>query len=644
MFCTNCGANISENEKFCTNCGARQVVEETVKEMANAGVNVQGAQVADINEDVYAQAEMSGTNEQGQTVHDFEQAVDTDMPIEKPKKKKGFKKKAIIAAVVAGSLVVTSGLAALISPTVRNTFARTFMSDQKYFRHVQKKNAEKFSKQFAAAIAAYEKLLDGNSVAEADVELILEKEGLQFIAEKGGAEAAEVLGKIQDLSVSYGVEGNAKGFALDAACKMNGTTLANAEVIADMEGGNLYLRLPDLSSKALRYNFSEEMDMQAFGQGVGMIKKVLEVVPEQAVLERIVSRYWTCIAESVTDVDESSVTLKAGDVSQKCVQQKVKVTQKLALNVCKAVLKEAKSDGDLKKIIMDAAGAVGGNPESTYDEFKNGIEMMLKGMGSAKASSESVGNLKFWVDGEGMLIGAGFEMNEKQGDGEFAIYTLEKGKKFGTAAIIEADGKKISLEGGGTISGGKRNGSYKLNVFGTEYVEISFADIDEEKWEKGWLDGKVTIAPTEASTALMKAAANGEMAELLDGLKIEISGTQSSDTEMEGTATYYLANRRFITLKASSKLADRAFALPDPSGRFIDADDKDAMEDWGKDCLNALEANMRNAGLPIPEEAESEVVTEAGMEGETANGVEIATAKEPAEVMPQNFGIGRVIQ
>ena len=97
MFCTNCGANISENEKFCTNCGARQVVEETVKEMANAGVNVQGAQVADINEDVYAQAEMSGTNEQGQTVHDFEQAVDTDMPIEKPKKKKGFKKKAIIA-------------------------------------------------------------------------------------------------------------------------------------------------------------------------------------------------------------------------------------------------------------------------------------------------------------------------------------------------------------------------------------------------------------------------------------------------------------------------------------------------------------------------------------------------------------------
>lgn len=597
MFCTNCGANIDDNEKFCTNCGARQVAEEPAQ-MANATANMQGgAQIpgGGVQANAYAQ------DTQGQMPEGFQQ-YNANWPEEMPKKKRTGKKKALIAGIVAGSLVVTTGLAALISPAVRNTFARTFMSDEKYFRHVQKNNAEKLAKGFATTTSVFTNLLEGKSVAEADVELILEKGGIQLIADKGGREAAEVLDQLDEASISLGMEGNAKGVAMDGAAKANGTTLADAKLIADFENRDLYMQFPSLSSKTLRMDVGEafeEIDFDEFEYAIQGLKDWAALMPDQASMEKLINRYINCIAESVTEVDESTVTLEVGDVSQKCVQQEIDITQKLVLKVGKAVLQEAKSDKDLEKIIKDTVEFMGGNADSTYAEFQEEIEFMLEDMDEVEATSESLGTLKFWVNNKGEVIGVGFEMNKKYGDGEFSAYTLEKGKKFGSAIVFEADGQKVSLKGDGTIKGGKRNGTFKLNVFGADYVEFKLSDMDNKKWKDGLFDGKLTIAPTEAATSMIRAAADSEIAELLDGCKLEIKCNQTSDTQGESAITLHLANSPFATLKIGSKIADRSLELPDPSGTFVDAYDDYEMNDWGRELLGALEDNLDTAGIDI---------------------------------------------
>lgn len=593
MFCTNCGANIGDNEKFCTNCGARQVPEESAQ-MANMQNSVQ-VSGGGVQTDTYKQ------KTQGQMPEGFYE-YNENLPEHMPKKKKRGKKKAIIAAVVAGSLVVTTGLAALVSPAVRNTFARTVMSDEKYFKHVQENNAETFAKDVSKTTSAFSNFLEGKSVAETDIELILEEGGMQLIADNADPEVAEVFEQMDQAAVSIGVEGNAKGIAMDGAAKINGTTLADIKYIFDIESKVIYMQFPSLSNKTVRVDVHEafeEVDFEEFAYAIDAIEEFTALIPDQASMEKLLTRYMKCIAESVTDVEERTVTLEVGDVSQKCVQQEIKITQKLVLKVAKAVIQEAQSDKDLENIIRDMAKYMGGNADSTYEEFKTTLEKGLETLDAVEATSETMGRLKFWVNNKGEIIGFGFEMNKKYGDGEFSAYTLEKGNKFAEAIIFEAEGQKISLKGDGTIKGGKRNGKFKLNVLGTDYVEFKLSDVDDKKLENGVFDGKITIAPTEASASMIKAMADSETAELLDGFKVEIDCKRSGDTEGEVALTVHLANSPCATLKVGSKVSDRAFALPDPSGTFIDTDDYIAIGNWGEELLEALQDNMNAAGIDV---------------------------------------------
>lgn len=564
MFCENCGNQMPEGAIFCEQCGAR--LENNMNAEQNAvsdggNVNIPG----------------NGG---------FEPPV-----VKKTAKK--LSKKAKISIIAAGVAVVggLTTLGVLGAPYVQNWFYKTFMPEDKYLQHAVENGTEDFLDGVIPCVGIVKNAFSSESGgAEGKLEVKV-GEGFHELLNSQSPETAQQLEWLESVGMNFDGAVNKNTFGTNASVTLNGTDIASLEMVMDMDEGAFYYTLPELNPTSVKMEMegysAEEVD-RVFEQ----VEQIAAVIPEDEVIERIITKYLKCAAEQVDDVEEESETVEIKGISQKTTVLTAKITQKTLMKVYKAVLKEAKNDDDIKKIIKDFASLEGMDMDAdeVYDQFRSGIDSILESMPSDYDSDEHV-DLKIWLNGKGDIIGLGIEYDEV----EVFFRTVEKGKKFGVELVVEAEGQSFGMSGSGENNNNKKTGEFNIDFNGMDIVKIAISDIDSNKLKEGSFVGSISIEPTSKASKMLSMAGgiDDELIDLISGLKLKLSATEKT-----AEISLHTNNKLIASISAEVEKNDNS-TVEIPSDYIDINNDSDAAEEWIKNFdITTLIDNLRDAGVP----------------------------------------------
>ncbi len=560
MFCAKCGKEIGESEKFCSGCGA------SVEEMKN-------------NEPA---------GEAGMSDLSFGENV----AVKKPKKKG----KKLLAAIIAAVLVLALGVTAFASPLVNNFLCKTFMSPEKYLRHVTKRTVKSNSENVANITG----IMKNSSVASGASYSLKATigDGVWDLVEKSDSEAAAYLNWIKEAELKGQVALDGEKIQSNNEVVVNGTELAETKMAIDMANEEMYMSLPDIMDKAVRVPIDGASDVN-MDEVYDMIEKIQQIVPDEKTANDIIARYADCVVSQIDKVKKSSDTIEAGGIEQKCTKLKVTITPKTAKNIAKSVLTELKNDKDVQKIAESAASAAG--EEFSEEDYKDAISSALEAVKNSDPDFEDF-SFNVWANNVGEIVALGIDDKCIDGfDGEIFAANLQKGNKVGT--VIRADVENVSVEFSGSAvqSDGKQNGEYLLKAKGVELLKVSIKDQDVKKMKEGLLSGTVTLQLADGISSILSDLnlSGSELAILgnLSDLKIELSADQQDKNSFTGSVAVYTGEDLFAKFEIGAS-ADSSVKYEKPSD-YIDADDMDSAgpADLGIHFDKIIE-NLKDAGAP----------------------------------------------
>ena len=581
MFCAKCGKEIGESEKFCSGCGA------SVEEMKN-------------NEP---------TGEVGTS--DLPLAEESMPQEEKKPKKKGKK---FLAAIIAAVLVLALGVTAFASPLVNNFLCKTFMSPEKYLRHVTKRTVKSNSEN----ISNFTEIMKNSSVASGASYSLKATIGdsVWDLVEKSDSEAAAYLNWIKEAELKGQVALDGEKIQSNNAVVVNGTELAETKMAIDIANEEMYMSLPGIMDKAVRVPIDGASDVNT-REVFDMIEKIQQIVPDEKTANDIIARYTDCVVSQIDKVKKSSDTIEAGGIEQKCTKLKVTITPKTAKNIAKSVLTELKNDKAVRKIVLDAANAAG--ESISEDDYKDAITSALETIKNSDPDFEDF-SFNVWANNVGEIVALGIDKDCIEGfDGEIFAANLQKGNKIGT--VIRADVENVSAEFSGSAvqSGGKQNGEYMLKAKGVELLKVSIKDQDIKKIEKGLLSGTVTLQLADGISSILSDLnlSSSELAVLgnLSDLKLELTADQQDKNSFTGSLAVYKGDDLFAKLEVGTN-ADNSVKYEEPSD-YIDADDMNSASpaDLGIH-FDKIIANLKDAGAPSQITGALELLTKQMSTGE----------------------------
>lgn len=524
MFCPNCGVPVPENTNFCPNCGMKltqeqetscaDVPQEPVAAPVEAPIDnptvVLAETPAELPWEGPAEIPAEAPAEAPEQPAPFAQA-DFDAA---PKKKKSKKKLGVTLAVIGVLLAAAAILTFVFWPQVSGFFVKTFGSPEAYFQHVEKQAVA----DSADTVSTYYDTLinnaSGNNAAEGTMRLQVSDKLLQLM----GADAADVdIDWINDVALEYETVVDGTLTMMNMVLDISGTDIVDLSMIVDITTENVYLALPSLSGTYLHIAPDYYSGTSSSMQNLLSDEDFLKALPDEDTVNKLLRRYLQIVIDNTSNVDKSSDTLQIGDYEQKVTVLEYELTQKGVLKIAKAVLKEAKSDKDLKKCINDVAdyledkGMIS-DADSVYDDFKDALEVALEQLNDVDASSETLLVVTDYVDGASKIIGRRLEIQD-QTILEYA--TVTKGKDY--ASEWDFGNGQLIFRGDGTISGDTREGDYVLTVEGVDFLNV-YASYNEKKLDDGLLDGRFRLTPT--ATMLDGMGLDSQVKSLISGMNL----------------------------------------------------------------------------------------------------------------------------
>ncbi len=591
MFCGKCGHEIKDGEKFCMVCGTK------TEEIAQMGFQ----KAPSLTDEPSASAKPDVTS--AETAPEAPAAISIggtpDAPVAK-KTNAGFAlmrmgKKGLIAAI-AGVLVVAIAITAVASPMVRNAFVKTVLSPEKYLQHVVKHEMEDVSSDVAKYIALFSESYDMEQAVGGNIEVTLGDGFESFIQAATGEDISEYTNWLNQMAIGYDVVMEQDKSAVDLDLHVNGADVISSQIVADMENNQLYLSVPELNAQPIGFS-GADAGMQSYGvsnNAMDLITEVASVVPDEKVMKKMLNRYIACVIEQVDDVDEDSASFKIDGLTQKCTQLSVDLDEKLAVSIAKAVLKEAKDDKEIKAIIDDLEDIDELGINGLSSQFDNAIDQALDGLPDAKPSGETIMTANIWVNNKGEIIGIGMEDEYN----EAYLITAEKGKKYAVCAEYIRNGSSVmSIEGSGTVKGGKRSGDFYAKYGDMKLVKLTLKDVNTKLMEDGVFNGTLTIAPADGINGMLSLAGQDEIASLISNLKLVVKGSSESTEDTDNTLQLYQGDTLCASLRLTGKLKDDAsVSVPDS---YVDATNDEAITAWAKNIdRTTLVQKLKNAGVP----------------------------------------------
>ncbi len=354
------------------------------------------------------------------------------------------------------------------------------------------------------------------------------------------------------------------------AIALGNTDILSCNVITNLAKGVFYLALPELSDQALKMEIGE----YALEQMQGL--EMLQNLPSEEVVGRIIDRYMDILLENIDEVTRSEQEVTQAGVSQDCYVLKVRIYEEDAIRIAKAVLTQARDDADIKAVIeaMGDQFFPGG-----YTQLQESIDEALAFMEEYEIEdSEQYISLTTYTDKKNNVIGRRVAMPDNQG--EVSYLTVTDGDGFTYKMDLAG---KVSMTGSGTVKDGKTNGTYSVSVMG---MEIAALEVQNFQSSEKSMTGTVSIKP---SSVIME-----NTMEWLQGVSLEVD-LDISNAASKIDMRVLLNGTKYLTVSAVSQ-STVAGTVTEPDN-YVDMTDSDELQQWvsGMDYQELME-RIEDAG------------------------------------------------
>lgn len=549
MFCRRCGNEILENEKFCSRCGAEvQVPESMVQPEAivqpESAVQpeitvpvqpeaiVQPEPIVQPQSMVQPQNVVQPGNAMGNVPYGNTMFVQPEPGVvtKKPKSKKATL--FIIGAVVLLLLV----LIVLNLERITNFVYKTFKSPEEYYQYVEKETVSELAALGGELYQTYiyERMNSYDKSEGIELAVELQEDGEEFLEMAGFAGVD--LSWIQGIKIGLNTSVKDDVYSIGFTTNLNSDDIISGNIIMDMGGEAFYLQFPELTKTYMGYDLGEEIDSSYQAEELEQLKEngeyskaLLQVMPSQAEVEKLIEKYISIALSCIDDVDKKgNKTLKVESIQQNCTELKVTIDADTLEDILNAILNEALNDKELERIIIDVVDQVeleDVDGEEAYEAFVEEIEYMLDDIEYYYDEDVEV-VMKVFVDGKGDIRGRKIECVDHYYDETTTINILmpEKGNNYEFELSAESYGDEIKFAGNGKKTGNKLSGEFQARYNGASVVEVAVEELDTKELKLGRLNGNFEIAP---SSKIMDVVGDVSGASIIKDFKLIL------DTSME---------------------------------------------------------------------------------------------------------------
>lgn len=485
MFCVNCGKEISQLMKFCPHCGSPvaapaeketpAVQEPEVQETAPVAEPVQETPVQEVP---------------------VAEPVQETAPVQEPapqKKAPKKKKKPLFWVIVAAAVILLAVLGVAFGD---NLFYAVIPAETR----LQLAYAGQVKTLAADVSTIYDQVLEGidssvTGTGELEVEV-----SEQFLKDALGQDLG-----VNTLQLSYemiqDMEQNRIGLEMTVSCQK--TKLADLQVYLDMQAGEMIIHIPDVFQQPIRAELDMDYDAAAVS---GMLASMdFDFMPEGALIEKLLPKLVKVAVMEVDDVEAELDSFSAGGVKQTATCLTATITEETIYNMAIAVLKELKSDKDIKAVIKDFYAVMGESfgyyedADEFYKEYTDALSATIADLRDMEGDEE-ICEILTYVDGNNDILAI-----ELQAEGGKIFFgEAKKGAERGFELSVKVDGETMLLaKSKGTEKGKLYNGKFTLEYEGEEYLIVDLKDMNTEKWVDGTFSGKMTLRLGEAAAMQM---------------------------------------------------------------------------------------------------------------------------------------------
>lgn len=392
-------------------------------------------------------------------------------------KKSGVKPVPIIIAV--SVVVVLASVIFVLFPFFKNQFRNLFYSNEKYMSAVINDDVDDFADGFSKY---YDKLINfekNNGKGSASVNVSPRARKLLKNIPGGSS-----LSNIEDASIDFenAVKGNSA--YVNATATLNGESVIEASVVADDGSvyvktdatGDDYYEVPDINSPVI--------------ENIGSVNKSL---PDKGTVKKLIDKYGKLATKNFESVDKTNKTVKFGDIKKDTVQLSAEIDSEYAYETLAEILKTAKDDKDLKKVIEDIVDSdlVDADSDKAMEEYEDGIDYLLDHLDqdNFKALDELDCTFILNVDSFGNVVCRTLKVDKY----EVSLYTLTDGSKIAYGVVVKADRQEITVSAEGTKKGNKATGDITIQYNGLLIKLAKFEDVDLHDVKNGKMSGKIII-------------------------------------------------------------------------------------------------------------------------------------------------------
>ncbi len=399
-----------------------------------------------------------------------------------------------------------------------------------------------------------------------------------------------------NLGMDVASEGSMSKLAL--VLGLAGTDILSADMIMDMDAGQLWMGLPELNKTYLKFDLEDMgIDMSDVGEATAMMAELMAAMPSEDVLNRLLTKYVDIILKNLDDVQKETITLELDGLKQECTALTVEIGHEDALRIAKAVLTAAREDEDVKAVLEGIVKFVAANGATVdgdiWEMFQAEIDKLLEDIEEQMEDiQEGVFVLTTYADSKNHIIGRSLATPDTDADQLF-YKTVTEGDKFAFEAVVMG---QATITGSGTNKGGKLSGSYELAAQGRTMLTLEVEDVDQNKLEKGYISGTFRIKPHTYTTGTDSSGATGVTSTWIANMEVELKLTTSAQSaEIEINLNYQGNFFAGAAIKVSSSSGGSVSA----PGSSVDATGQTALMEWLMDAdFSKLLQNLKKAGAP----------------------------------------------
>lgn len=424
--------------------------------------------------------------------------------VEPAKKKPVF----LIIAIIIVILAAGCALAYNFIPWVKNNVRMLINKPEDYYSWVEQENLSSMADSISEAYGKGLDSIGSQSSEEVEIKADIDSASVgALIEELSGSPLSESgITLPSSIAIKAGADvndGNVSGTYLITA---DDKTLATLNLY--VQDGKYYYQIPELSPAYISMDLETlldeayaEMDAETSAFMQGYMDSVMSMSTDPDALKDILSeeelnelivKYFTIVFENIDEVElEKGVSCEANGAKTEYNKLAAEVDEGTLFSICKDVLKEAKNDKTIIKLIEKFG--------LSKDDYTTAIEGLLDELGSYEVrGGETLFTMNVYVDSKGKICGRDIEIPEAD-NLSIGYMTIEDGSDKALDVNFMVDGEGIQVAGKSSEKSGKESGEAKLVLIGisetgsTIEIPVSYKDIETVNEDKGYCKGEFSI-------------------------------------------------------------------------------------------------------------------------------------------------------